>query len=113
RDVIRIDDVILWKAEALVQLGREQEALPLINQIRNRASQSTAKLVDINGQPTGNFEIQPYIDGVNCVWTKNFAFKALQWERRLEFACEGFRAYDLMRWGIMGETMNKYFSVEK
>jgi hypothetical protein len=43
----------------------------------------------------------------------DFAFKALQWERRLEFACEGFRAYDLMRWGIMGETMNKYFSVEK
>jgi len=113
RDVIRVDDVILWKAEALIQLGRHQEALPLINQIRNRASQSTAKLVDISGQPTGNFEIEPYIDGVNCVWTKDFAFKALQWERRLEFACEGFRAYDLMRWGIMGETMNEYFKVEK
>lgn len=112
RDVIRIDDVILWKAEALIQLDQQNEALSLINQIRNRAAQSTAKLVDVNGQPTGNFDIKPYVDGVNCNWTKDFAFKALQWERRLELSCEGFRAYDLMRWGIMGPTLNAYFSVE-
>jgi hypothetical protein len=113
RDVIRVDDVILWKAEALIQLGRQNEALPLINEIRNRAAQSTTLLVDVNGQPTGNFDIKPYVDGVNCNWTKEFAFKALQWERRLELACEGFRAYDLMRWGIMAETMNDYFDVER
>ena len=113
RDVIRVDDVILWEAEALIQLGRQNEALPLINEIRNRAAQSTARLVDVNGQPTGDFDIKPYVDGVNCTWTKDFAFKALQWERRLELACEGFRAYDLMRWGIMAETMNDYFDVER
>lgn len=113
RDVIRVDDLMLWKAEALIQLDRQNEALTLINQIRKRASQSTSKLVDINGQPTGNFDVRPYVDGVNCTWTKDFAFKALQWERRLELACEGFRAYDLMRWGIMAETMNGYFDVEK
>ena len=112
RDVIRLDDVILWKAEALIQLNRHTEALPLINQLRNRAAQSTAKLVDINNHLTGNFDIKPYIDGVNCTWTKAFAWKALQWERRLEMACEGFRAYDLMRWGIMSEVMNDYFAVE-
>lgn len=113
RDVIRVDDLMLWKAEALIQLDRQNEALTLINQIRNRASQSTAKLVDIMGQPTGNFDVRPYVDGANCTWTKDFAFKALQWERRLELSCEGFRAYDLMRWGIMAETMNGYFDVEK
>lgn len=113
RDVFRIDDVMLWKAEALIQLDRQNEALPIINQIRRRAAQSTAKLVDINGQPTGNFNVAEYIDGTNCTWTKDFAFKALQWERRLELACEGFRAYDLMRWGIMAETLNAYFMVEK
>ncbi len=112
RDVIRLDDVILWKAEALIQLNRHMEALPLINQLRNRAAQSTTLLVDINGNPTGNFDIQPYVDGVNCVWNKDFAFKALQWERRLEMACEGFRSYDLMRWGIFAEVMNDYFEVE-
>lgn len=113
RDVIRLDDVILWKAEALIQLNRHTEALPLINQIRNRAAQSTARLVDISGQPTGNFDIKDYVDGVNCVWNKDFAFKALQWERRLEMACEGFRAYDLLRWGVFAEEMNDYFAVEK
>jgi len=113
RDIIRVADVILWKAEALIQLGRHLEALPLINQLRNRAAESTGKLVDVNGQPTGNFDIEPYLDGVNCIWTNEFAFQALQWERRLEFACEGFRAYDLMRWGIMGETMNAYFDKER
>lgn len=52
RDVIRIDDVILWKAEALIQLNRQNEALPLINEIRNRAAQSTIYLVDSTGEPT-------------------------------------------------------------
>ncbi len=112
RDVIRLDDVILWRAEALIQLNRHVEALPLINQLRDRAAQSTALLVDINGNSTGNFDIQPYVDGVNCVWNKDFAFKALQWERRLEMACEGFRSYDLMRWGVFAEVMNDYFAVE-
>lgn len=113
RDVLKINDVILWKAEALIQLDRESEALPLINQIRARAAQSTDLLVDINEEPTGNFDIALYEDGVNCTWTKDFAFKALNWERRLEFATEGFRAYDLLRWGIMAETLNEYFDVER
>lgn len=113
RDVIRVDDVILFKAEALIQLDRQAEALPLINQLRNRAAHSTAKLVDVNGNPTGNFDIRPYQDGVNCNWTKDFAWKALTWERRLEMACEGFRAYDLMRWGVMADTMNAYFDKER
>ncbi|MBX2920623.1 MAG: RagB/SusD family nutrient uptake outer membrane protein [Chitinophagaceae bacterium] len=113
RDVIRLDDIMLWKAEALIQLNRHAEALPLINQLRNRAAQSTTLLVDIHGDPTGNFNIKPYVDGVNCNWTKEFAWKALKWERRLEMACEGFRAYDLMRWGVFAEEMNAYFDVER
>lgn len=116
RDVIRLADVMLWLAEALIQTGQHDDALPLINDIRTRAAQSTARLVDVNGNPTGNFNVAPYVvagPGKNCDWTKDFAFKALQWERRLEFACEGFRAYDLMRWGIMADTMNEYFRVER
>jgi len=113
RDVIRVDDLMLFKAEALIQLGRQSEALPIINAIRTRAANSTAKLVDVNGQPTGNFRIATYQDGVNCTWSKDFAWKALVWERRLEMACEGFRSYDLMRWGVMAETMNAYFGKER
>jgi hypothetical protein len=36
----------------------------------------------------------------------------LQWERRLEFALEGSRFFDLVRWGIADGTLNNYFQVE-
>ncbi|HYH56443.1 MAG TPA: RagB/SusD family nutrient uptake outer membrane protein, partial [Anseongella sp.] len=41
---IRYAEVLLWKAEILIQLGRINEALPLINRIRARAAASTARL---------------------------------------------------------------------
>ncbi|GAA4779936.1 hypothetical protein GCM10023231_03470 [Olivibacter ginsenosidimutans] len=31
----------------------------------------------------------------------------------MEFALEGTRFFDLVRWGIAAETMNSYFTVEK
>ena len=37
-DVIRYDDVLLMKAEAEIKLGNAEAALPLINQVRARAS---------------------------------------------------------------------------
>lgn len=113
RDIIRYDDVMLWCAEALIELGREAEALPIINKIRQRAAQSTSRLVDIQGNPTGRFKIELYRPGENCTWTNAFAREALRWERRLEFAMEGFRFFDLVRWGIASEVLNAYFEVEK
>jgi hypothetical protein len=50
---------------------------------------------------------------VNCVWTQDFARKAMQWERRMEFAMESPRFFDLVRWGIAAETLNAYLAVEK
>lgn len=114
RDIIRFDDVLLWEAEALIELGRPSEALPLINAIRERAAGSTAKLVDVQGDPTGKFHVTTYQPGVNCpAWTQDFARKALRWERRLEFSQEGYRFFDLVRWGIAAETVNEYLAVEK
>ena len=34
-------------------------------------------------------------------------------ERRLEFAMEGHRWYDLVRWGIAEQTLNAYLAEEK
>lgn len=110
--IIRYADVLLWKAEALIQLGREGEALPIINQIRNRANNSRDRLRYSNGDYVSNYNIEPYVDGVNIDWTQD-AMRALQWERRLEFAMEGVRFFDLVRWGIAAETLNNYFDVEK
>jgi hypothetical protein len=109
-DVIRYDDVLLMQAEAYIQLGEQDKALPLINQIRNRAAKSTGRLKKLDGSFASNYNTKPY-SGDN--WTKDFAFKALQWERRLEFATEGSRFFDLVRWGIAEQTLNKYVEKEK
>jgi len=116
-DVLRLDEVMLWRAEALIRLGGAanlDEALTLINHIRNRAATSTGLLVFADGTPTGNFDIQPYNPGVNCpAWDQDFAFKALKWERHLEFSTEGKWFFDLVRWGIAAEEINTYFEVER
>lgn len=109
---IRYDRILLLKAEILIQLDRQNEALPIINQIRQRAGNSTDLLKFANGSPTLPYKISLYQDGVNCNWTRDFAWKALMWENRLEFAMEGERWYDLVRWGIAESTLNSYFAKE-
>lgn len=113
RIIIRYADVLLWKAEALIELGRHTEALPLINQVRTRAKRSTAQLKMADGNYESNFNVSTYQPGVNCNWTQEFARTALRWERRLEFAMEGSRFFDLVRWGIADTYLNTYFAVEK
>jgi starch-binding outer membrane protein, SusD/RagB family len=113
-DVIRYDDVLLWQAEAQIQLGNQAAALPLINQIRTRAANISPLVKNSSGQYPSNYKIDIYKPGVNIpVWDQQTAFKALQWERRIEFAMEGFRFFDLVRWGIAGPTLNNFFSIEK
>jgi hypothetical protein len=112
-DIIRYADVLLWQAEALIELGRQEEALPLINQIRARAKNSTGRTKLANGTYPSNFKITEYLNGDNITWTQANARQALQWERRLEFAMESPRFFDLVRWGIAAETLNAYLEVEK
>lgn len=109
RIVIRYADLLLMKAEALIELNRSVEALPIINSIRNRAKNSTEKIRYANGF----IDIKLYQDGVNCNWTQNFARQALRWERRLELAMEGGRFFDLVRWGVTEQVMDEYYNKEK
>lgn len=117
--IIRYAHVLLWRAEALIELGRQDEARTIINQIRSRAKNSpyvTAivddaypNAVNVNGY-AGNYVINEYpADG----WNQEYARKALRHETRIECALEGERFFDLVRWGIAAETMNKYFEIEK
>lgn len=112
-DVIRYADVILFKAEALIELDRPNEALPLINSIRTRAANSTGLLKQADGTSTSNYKTDTYQPGLNCTWTQDYAREALRYERRMEFAMEGYRFFDLVRWGIAAEYLNNYFAVEK
>ncbi|RXF70559.1 RagB/SusD family nutrient uptake outer membrane protein [Arcticibacter tournemirensis] len=115
--IIRYPDVLLWKAEALIELGRQTEAVSLINEIRTRAKNSKYVLAWNNTSSTdyaARYTITNYQPGVNCNWTQDYARKALRFERKLEFAMEGERFFDLVRWGIAEQVLNEeYFSKEK
>ncbi|RYD87356.1 MAG: RagB/SusD family nutrient uptake outer membrane protein, partial [Sphingobacteriales bacterium] len=106
---IRYADVLLMRAEALIELGQHNEALDLVNQVRSRAAASTGL---ISGYAT-NLNISPYVPGTNCTWSQDFARQAMRWERRLELAMEGSRFFDLVRWGVADDVLNAYFAEEK
>ncbi len=109
-DVLRYDDVLLMQAEAYIELGQQDKALPLINQIRARAAVSTGRLKKLDGTFPSNYNVKQYS---GAGWTQAYARTALQWERRLEFATEGSRFFDLVRWGIAEQTLNAYINIEK
>jgi hypothetical protein len=109
-DIIRYDDVLLMQAEAYIELGQQALALPLINQIRKRAAASTGRLKKADGTFASKYNVKEYS---SAGWTQDYARKALQWERRLEFATESPRFFDLVRWGIAEKTLNAYLEKEK
>ncbi len=111
--LLRYSEVLLMKAEALIELGMQNDALPLINQVRSRAAASTNSLRYANGSFENNYKVSTYQPGVNITWTQETARKALRFERRLELGQENQRFFDLVRWGIAAETINAYFAVEK
>ncbi len=108
-NLIRYAEVLLWKAEALIESGDPGLARDLINQVRDRAKNSTyVKQLGTNFD-AANYLINPYpADN----WDVVYARQALRFERRLELAMEGHRMYDLVRWGIAPQVMNEYFTTE-
>ncbi|MEN6457153.1 MAG: RagB/SusD family nutrient uptake outer membrane protein, partial [Prolixibacteraceae bacterium] len=62
-----------------------------------------------NGTPAANYDVEPY---PSAFASKEIAMKAIQHEIRLEFAMEGMRFFDLVRWGIAATVMNNYLKVE-
>ncbi|MBB4078755.1 hypothetical protein GGR28_001372 [Lewinella aquimaris] len=110
-DQIRWAEVLLWKAEALIELNRMDEALPIINRIRQRAisSESLSRIADVDGNPTGDWTVGEY----STLGDQENARRILRMERRLELAFESKRFFDLVRWGIAAETLNAYFDEER
>lgn len=106
--VFRYSDVMLMRAEALIETGQLAEARTIINDIRQRAKNSVAKHIQYAADQC---EIALYPD--TYFKDKETARKCLQWERRLELAMENGRYFDLRRWGIASKILNAYFETEK
>ena len=74
--IVRYADIILMAAEAANELGMTTEAASFVNQIRSRAGLGNTSAVDQTSMRI-----------------------AIKQERRVEFALEEYRFYDLVRWG--------------
>ncbi|GAB3648593.1 RagB/SusD family nutrient uptake outer membrane protein [Echinicola sediminis] len=119
--VLRLGHVILWRAEVAVEENDLGTALSLVNLIRNRASNDLVmgkvqnqafgpndEVVVDYSQPAANYKLEPYPSFPN----QEYARKAVRHEMRMEFALEGMRFFDLVRWGIAEPTLNNYLDSE-
>ncbi len=87
---IRFAEVLLWEAEALVELGRAQEALAPLEIVRARARAQSAN-------PSA---VPPIVSS-----DQNIVRQAIRHERQVELGFELHRFFDLVRWGIAGDIL--------
>ena len=103
--MIRYADVLLWAAECEVEVGTLEKARELVNIVRARAANPAGW---VQGSPA-NYKVGLY----TSFSSQPIARDAVRFERRLEFAMEGHRFFDLVRWGIAASTLNAYVAKEK
>ena len=92
--VMRYADVLLMYAEAKIELGEiDQSVLDAINQVRARAYKA-------NYTYTSSY---PAVATTNQTELR----KIVRMERRMEFAFEGLRYMDIIRWRIAEKVLNR------
>ncbi|WP_162415911.1 RagB/SusD family nutrient uptake outer membrane protein [Cyclobacterium roseum] len=108
--IIRYADLLLWKAEAAIQTGDLEEGRTYINMVRERAKLGS-RVLNLDGTSEADSYL---IDTYTTPFAgKEAALAALKMERRLEFAHEGHRFFDLVRWDEAETVLSAYFEVEK
>jgi hypothetical protein len=108
--LLRYSDVLLYSAEAEVELGNLERARTLVNQVRRRAANQADWVRNVgNTGFAANYQISEW----TAPWTDaNTARKAVRFERRLELGLEGHRFFDLVRWGVAASVRNAYIARE-
>lgn len=92
--LMRYADVLLLYAEALNESGKSGDAVPVINDLRNKRGNMPALNIS----------------------SKQDVFNAIMHERVMEFTLESSRFYDLRRWGLLTQNMQaagRSFSADK
>lgn len=94
RIIIRYADVLLMYAEAKVELNEiDQSVLDAINRVRARA-------YAVPPSETSSYPAVSITDGAGLR-------KIIRAERRMEFALEGIRYMDIIRWRLAGKVLNQ------
>ncbi len=119
--LFRLSHIVLWRAEVAAEENDLGTARDMVNMIRERAQDdivmgrvanttfgSGDPIVIDENQPAANYNLGLYTSFPD----KDYALKAVRHEMRLEFALEGMRFQDLVRWGIDGEVIPKYLQSE-
>ena len=124
--MIRYADVLLWAAEAEVEIGSLDKAQDYVNEVRNRAANPAGwvKTYVDDADPSKGFtntsashyKIEP--DPARTIVSKrqNYARDEVRFVRKSEFAMEGHRFFDLQRYdngtGYMADVLNAYIQHE-
>ena len=104
-NIMRYADVLLMAAEAAVETGDLATALSYVNQVRERAANtSVVQAVDGSG-PAANYQVGLYPSFPDA----DFARRAVRFERRIELGMEGHRLFDLRRWGVTTTVLPAYY----
>ncbi len=106
--ILRFADILLMAAEAEIEVGTLEKALEYTNLVRGRASNSADFLKD-GDKDAANYKISLYTSFAS----KEFARSAVRFERRIELGMEGYRFYDLVRWGEDVEAINRYLKYDQ
>ena len=108
--MIRFADVLLLKAECEAKTGMDDLGLGEVNAIRLRAANPEGFVKESDGlTPAANYSIGPYAAFPDAL----YAMKAIRFERKLELGQEGHRYYDLQRWELVEEELNRILEFEK
>ncbi|MFM2401965.1 MAG: hypothetical protein RI950_1482, partial [Bacteroidota bacterium] len=101
--LLKLSMVILWLAEIEAEANDLAKSEEYVNMIRNRVKAGKVQDASVNNV------INPYPAGTFAAMGKDYALNAVYMENRLEFAMEGHRFFDLVRWGIASDFLNKMY----
>jgi starch-binding outer membrane protein, SusD/RagB family len=107
--MIRFADVLLLIAECQIETSDLVGALANINAVRSRAANTSGWVKLPNGTNAANYQISTYPSFPD----QDYARKALRMERKLELGQEGHRFFDLNRWNITVDELNRVLNYEK
>ncbi len=108
--VIRLAEVILWRAEIAAFEGDLGKAVELVDMIRARASNPEDFVKEEDGEtPAASYLVAEYGTFDN----QEQAIAAVAHEQRIELAMEGHRFFELVRQNRAAEVLEKYLSDEQ